>query len=249
MKRTTFSMTSAGVLCLATSLVLLLTLPPRPAQATKEYARNEGKDCSHCHINDKGSGPRNPVGQEYEANGYQFGVESWSTKENKAKYLRAKAAMMATWYFEAARLFDELEETEELPGGKALIDGNRRKFRMFPRTWKRSADKLLAKGTRGLPNALGFLCKLESQFPESKEGKAAIEKLTELEADESSKQAVADARDLEQARIGYLKGRTALELGDYAAGRPLLEKVLEDERLARFHEDAKLLLAEIPEGG
>ena len=248
MKRLTDPLTSAAILCLTASIVLLLALPPTPAHATKEYARTEGKDCSHCHINDKGSGPRNPTGREYEANGYKFGVESWSSDENKASYLRAKAAMMATWYAEASRLFDELEATEELPGGKALIEGNKRKFRMFPRTWKRSADKLLAKGTRGLPNALGFLCRLESQFPGTKEGKAAIEKLTELARDEKTKDAVAAARDLEQARIGYLKGRTALELGDYDEARPLLEAVLKDERLARFHEDAKLLLAETPDG-
>jgi hypothetical protein len=45
-----------------------------------------------------------------------------------------------------------------------------------------------------------------------------------------------------------VKARTALELGDYAAARPLLEKVLADARLARFHEDSKELLATIPAG-
>jgi hypothetical protein len=202
MKRLTDPLTSAAILCLMAAIVLLLVLPPRPARATKEYARTEGKDCSHCHINDEGSGPRNPTGREYEANGYKFGVESWSTPENKAKYLRAKAALMATWYGESARLFSELEAAELLPGGKALIEGNKRKFRMFPRTWKRSADKLLAKGTRGLPNALGFLCKLESQFPATAEGKAAIAKLDELAAADASKDAVVVARSTEEARIG-----------------------------------------------
>ena len=60
------------MLCICAAIVLLAALPPSPARATKEYARNEGKDCSHCHISDKGSGPRNATGKEYEANGYRF---------------------------------------------------------------------------------------------------------------------------------------------------------------------------------
>ncbi len=246
MTRLTQPLASAAVLCLASAVVLLFALPPAPASATKEYAKKEDKDCSHCHINDKGSGPRNPTGREFEANGYQFGVKSWSNDAHKAGFLRAKAALMATWYGEAGRIFDEIEEGETLAGGKALIDGNRRKFRMFPRVWSRSADKLLAKGTRGLPNALGFLTKLESQFATTKEGKAAIAKLAELAKADATKAAVAVARATEQARVGYLRARTELELGNYAVAKPLLEAVLADERVARFHADAKELLATIP---
>ena len=190
MRRRPDPLTSAALLCLLTGAALLLALPPTPAHATKEYARKEQKDCSHCHISDKGSGPRNATGKEYEANGHRFGVESWSSDENRAKYLRAKAALMSTWYGEADRLFGELEDVETKPGGLALIDGTRRKFRMFPRTWLRSARKLLEKGSRGLPNALGFLVKLESQFPATDEGKEAVALLDDLAARDASRVAV-----------------------------------------------------------
>ncbi len=237
---------SFAVSLVLAGLALLVALPPRAAEATKEYARDEQKDCSHCHISDKGSGPRNATGREYEANGYQFGVESWSSDENKAAYLRAKAALMATWYGETARLLDELAETETLPGGTALIDGTRVRYRMFPRTWLRSARKLLEKGSRGLPNALSFLTKLESQFAATDEGRDAIRLLDELAAKPASKDAVIEARAVEQSRLLYLRGRTELELGDFDTARATFETVLADERCAKWHDDTKQLIAEMP---
>ena len=248
MRRLLDPLTSAAVLCLSAAIALLAALPPSPAQATKEYARNEGKDCSHCHISDKGSGPRNATGKEYEANGYRFGVESWSSSENRAKYLRAKAALMSTSYGEADRLFDELEAAETLPGGRALIDGTRSKFRMFPRTWLRSAKKLLDKGTRGLPNALGFLVKLESQFPGTTEGKEAVAMLDDLATKDASKVAVEEARATEQARLRFLRARTELELAEFAKARELFDEVLADDAAAPFHDDVKQMLSEMPKG-
>ena len=70
---------------------------PREALATREYAKAEGKECGYCHVSPKGSGPRNPTGQEYEANGHKFGVKSWSTDENRLKFLRASSAVVAQW--------------------------------------------------------------------------------------------------------------------------------------------------------
>jgi hypothetical protein len=241
-------LTSLAVLSIATGIAFLVAVPPRDALATKDYAEKEGKDCSHCHVSEKGAGPRNATGQEYEANGYRFGVKSWSSGENKAKFLRAKAALMATWYGETERLFAELEETETLPGGLALIEGTRPRYRMFPRTWLRSAKKLLAKGSRGLPNALGFLVKLESQFPGSREAQEAAELLDDLAGKDASKQAVADARHGERARLLYLRARTELDLGAFAKARELFQAVLADEAAAPFHEDARQLLSEMPDG-
>jgi len=241
-------LTSAALLCLLAGTALLAALPPTPAHATKEYARKEQKDCSHCHISDKGSGPRNATGKEYEANGHRFGVESWSSEENRAKYLRAKAALMSTWYGEADRLFDELAEAETKAGGLALVDGTRRKFQMFPRTWLRSAKKLLEKGARGVPNALGFLVKLESQFPATDEGREAVTLLDGLAAKDESRDAVASARAEEAARLVFLRARTELELANFAEARALFAQVLEIEAAAPFHADVRQLLAEMPEG-
>ena len=238
---------SLAVLCLASGVMLLVAVPPRAALATKEYAQREQKDCSHCHISDKGSGPRNATGKEYEANGHRFGVASWSSDENKAKFLRAKAALMTTWYGEADRLLGDLETSETLPGGKALIEGTRKTFGLFPRTWLRSARKLLAKGSRGLPNALGFLTKLESQFPETDEGAEATELLDGLAAAEASREAVAAARAAEEARVRYLRARTELELGSFATARTLFRELLEDASAAAHHADVTQLLSEMPD--
>ena len=37
-----------------------------------EFAAREGKTCDFCHIDPAGGGPRNPVGQVFEKNGYKF---------------------------------------------------------------------------------------------------------------------------------------------------------------------------------
>src|SRR4051812_6767154 len=80
-----------------------LFVAPREAQATREYAKKEGKECAFCHISEKGSGPRTPKGREYEANGHQFGMKSWSSDGNEQKFLRASSAIVAQWYAEANR--------------------------------------------------------------------------------------------------------------------------------------------------
>ncbi len=232
--------------CVLAALLLLAALPARPAAATKEYARKEQKDCSHCHISDKGAGPRNPTGREYEANGHRFGVESWSSTENRDAYLRAKAALAATWYGETARLLEDLAGRETLPGGTALIDATRAKYRMFPRVWLGNARKLLEKGERGRANAFGFLVKLESQFPASDEGREAVRMLDEFAAADATRDAVAEARAVEASRMRYVEARTEAELGATTRARALFAQVLADARAEPWHADARQLLSELP---
>ncbi len=234
------------VLCFAVSVVLALGGALREAGATKQYARNEKKDCTYCHIHDKGSGPRNEKGREYEANGYRFGVKSWSADANKAAYLRARSALLATWYGETLRLLDELEKQEKLPGGLALIAGTRKKIAIFPRSWLRAAKTLLKKGDRGLPNALAKLVRLESQFPASKEGKEALKLLEGLAEDAARKKRVAEARAVEQVRLDYLRGRTAHGLAEWDLARKLLAKVAADPRGKAVHKGCRELLEVIP---
>lgn len=47
-----------------------LVVAPRSAEAKPEYAAKEGKACGYCHANPAGGGPRNAIGQKYEANGH-----------------------------------------------------------------------------------------------------------------------------------------------------------------------------------
>ena len=40
--------------------------------ARPEYAAQEEKECSFCHLDPAGGGPRNPVGQVFESNYFEF---------------------------------------------------------------------------------------------------------------------------------------------------------------------------------
>ena len=233
-------------LFVAFAVVIAGTLvAPREANAMKEYARKEGKDCAFCHVSDKGSGPRNAKGREYEANGHQFGVKSWSSDANEQKFLRASSAIVAQWYGEAAKLLEELSKEEKLPGGVALVEGTRERFKMFKGPWFRSAKKLLAMGDRGVPNALGFLTKLESQFPGTDEGKAAIQLLGDLAKDAKTKDATANARAAEKVRLAVLEGVTEFQLGRSDKAKALFEKALADPHGKEFEADLREALAAI----
>jgi len=223
-----------------------------PAGATKEYARKEEKDCSHCHISDKGSGPRNGVGRQYEANGYRFGVKSWSNDANRDQYLRANSAYLATWYFEALRNLDAVEKSETLPGGLALAGGRKARMKMFPKAWLRAAKGILAKkkaSKRHRESALRkFLVRLESQFPASEQGKEATRILDELAGDPALASEVKDARAREKVRVIFLQAKTELGLGNRDKGRKLLESVKDDALLEqRLREEAAKLLTDTPE--
>ena len=213
---------------------LLSLCAPPVAVALPEYAEKEAKDCSHCHVNPKGAGPRNAAGREYEANGHVFGAKSWSSDENQQQFLRASSALVATWYAEAERALAALDGVEKLAGGRALIAGTRDRFKMFPRAWAGAARKLDAQGERGRPKRLEFLAKLESQFPGTTEGKAATKALDELGAKDDTAQAVKDARAGESVRVQFLRGRMEWDLGNADDARALFKQVAEDP-LGKVH--------------
>jgi hypothetical protein len=228
----------------AAACAFLVAAPP--AAAMQEYAKKEGKECSFCHLNPKGSGPRNAQGQEYEANGHRFGVKSWTTDENRRKFLRASSALVATWYAEADRILGELAKEETLPGGLALIDGTRERFRMFPRAWAGAARKLAAQEERGLAKRLEFLAKLESQFPGTDEGKDAAKALDELARDAAKGKSVEAARAAEKVRVLFLRGRMEWDLGEADAARATFAKVTADPLGKPFEAEIADLLAGKP---
>jgi len=238
----------ASILAVALAAAAAVLVSPREALATKDYAKKEGKDCGFCHISDKGSGPRTAKGREYEANGHQFGVKSWTNDANEQKYLRASSAIVAQWYGEASKLLEELAKDEKLPGGTALVDATRDRFKMFKGPWIRSAKKLLAKGDLGVPNALAFLAKLETQFPSTDEGKEAIQLLDGLAKDAKTKDAVANARAAEKARGLMLEGKTEFQLGHADKAKELLEKALADPHGKDFERDIREAIAALPPG-
>ena len=225
------------------AVVFATLFETREALATRDYAKAEGKECAFCHVSDKGSGPRNPKGQEYEANGHRFGVKSWTSDENRLKFLRASSAIVAQWYAEATKLLDELAKQETLPGGVALVEGTRARFKMFKGPWLRNAKKLLALGDRGLPNGLMFLTKVESQFGGSDEGREAASLLDAMAKDAKTKDAVADARATERARLFLLEGVTEFQLGNRDAAKALFDKALADPHAKAFERELREAVA------
>jgi tetratricopeptide (TPR) repeat protein len=225
---------------------LAIVVSPSDALATREYAKAEGKECAYCHLNPKGGGPRNDRGREYEANGHEFGVKSWTSDVTERKYLRASSAIVAQWYAEAGRLLDELAKEETAAGGLALVGAARDRFKMFPRAWLGAAKKLLAGGPAGVPNAAAFLAKTESQFGRASEGKEATKRLDELAKDDATKADAERARAVEKARVRVLEGTTEFLLGNAARARELLEKALADPDAKGFEKEVRETLARIP---
>lgn len=238
--------TLAALLAAPAALVTATVLAPREAMATKEYAKKEGKDCAFCHVSEKGSGPRNPKGREYEANGHVFGVRSWGSEANEQKFLRASSAIVAQWYAEAARLLDELSKEEKLPGGLALVEGTRDRFKMYARAWLGGARKLLSQGERGTVNALMFLTKIESQYPATESGKEAVKLLDAMAKETGTKDAVAAARAAEKTRGLLLEGRTEFQLGRVAEARALLDKAKADPASKPFAKEIDEALEALP---
>jgi formylglycine-generating enzyme required for sulfatase activity len=68
------SRVSTFVLGAGALLIGVAVATPQRSQATREYARKEGKPCVYCHVNPKGGGDRNEKGIAYAKNGHSFSV-------------------------------------------------------------------------------------------------------------------------------------------------------------------------------
>jgi hypothetical protein len=238
----------SAVAALVLAALAAFVVAPREALATRDYAKKEAKDCAFCHVSEKGSGPRNAKGREYEANGHQFGVKSWSSEPNEKKYLRASCAVVAQWYSEAGRLLDELRKEETLPGGLALTDALREKFRMFKRAWLGGAKKCFRQpGDLGLAAGAAFLAKVESQFAGTDEAREAAKLLDDMAKDGKTKDLAEAARAAEKTRLLLLEGRTEFQLGRDDEARALFDKALADPRSKDFEKELREALDALPE--
>jgi hypothetical protein len=218
---------AACALAFAAALAAALLLPSA-ANGRQEYGKKEGKDCRHCHLSDRGGGPRNEAGRLYEANGLTFDKSAWSGDAAKDAYRRAYAAVRAGHQREARRLLAELKKSETLPGGVALVQALEEKVKPFPPAWLRAAKKGLA-GTEAQRKAgLAYLLRLVGECegaPEQVEG-AAI--LADLRRDAKV------AADLEAAekdharRRRYVDARLLEELGDAAGAKKAFEALVAD---------------------
>jgi len=114
---------------------------------------------------------------------------------------------------------------------------------MQRRGWRTGVRKLLAQGDRGLPNALMFLARLESQFGDTEEGKEAIKLLDDYAKDAKTKDAVENARATEKARQLLLEGRTEFQLGHADKAKELFAKAQADAHAKAFESELKEAIA------
>ncbi len=66
-----------GAAGLAASIIVLgaVTLSPRQAQATQQFAKETGLPCGKCHVNPAGGGAENAFGKAFAANGNKLPKE------------------------------------------------------------------------------------------------------------------------------------------------------------------------------
>lgn len=89
-----------SALVIITFIFIVTSVYSRP-----EFAAREGKTCDFCHIDPAGGGPRNPVGQVFEKNGYKFpkdfDVETF-LKERKEAEGKTKIPVTTSVHIRAA---------------------------------------------------------------------------------------------------------------------------------------------------
>ncbi|HIE26129.1 TPA: hypothetical protein EYP66_02455 [Candidatus Poribacteria bacterium] len=90
-----------SVLVILTTFIFVVTA----VYSRPEFAAIEGKTCDFCHIDPAGGGPRNPVGQVFEKNGYKFpkdfDVETF-LKERKEAERKTKIPINTSVHIRAA---------------------------------------------------------------------------------------------------------------------------------------------------
>lgn len=67
-----------GAASLAAAILIagtMVTLSPRQAGATAQYASQTGLPCGKCHVNPAGGGDRNAFGKAFAANGHKLPKE------------------------------------------------------------------------------------------------------------------------------------------------------------------------------
>ena len=210
------------------ALAASLVSPP-PAAARQEFAKREDVPCLHCHLTEKGGGPRNEAGKLYEANGFTFDRAAWSGEGAKAAYRRALAAYRASHYAEVRRLLGELRESEKFPGGLALLDALEEQLKPFAPAWLRAAKKNLGGTAPQRATGLRYLFQVLRECPGTPEAKDAEDVLAGLRRNPKLADELAAAGKGEARRLRFLDARLAEETGETETARKAFQDFVEKE--------------------
>jgi len=199
-----------------------------PAAARQEFARREDKECVHCHLAEKGGGPRNESGRLYEANGFTFAKDAWSGEAAKAAYRRAVAAYRATHYAEVRRLLEGLRKTETFPGGKELLAALEEQLRPFAPAWLRAAKKNLEGTSAQRAVGLRYLLQVARECPGTPQAEEAGRILEGLRKDPRLAEGLEEAAKAEERRLRFLDARLLEETGEAAAAAKTYRAMIEE---------------------
>src|SRR5262245_39816498 len=216
------------------------------AHARPEYAKKEGKECSFCHVNPKGGGPRNAKGDEYAKNGHKFLAQGFgqdaafsSEANGKAFDLVQKAISFEHWSDALTRIKDLKSKEKKGAAAQLLlntegqVDG---KGRDLAKTAKESVTSGKAK------EASEALLRVEVEFKGRDAAKDAPKIRSDVEKLAGGKEALEAARTLETQRVAWLDAEMKEAAGDAAGAIRALTDLLAKFPDGPYATDAKTKL-------
>jgi hypothetical protein len=242
----------AAILVPALAVASALALPSGDASAKPEYAAREKRDCSYCHVNPKGSGPRNAKGIEYQKNGFKFLAEvkrfgedsAFKTEANARAFEYVRAAIQLEHWAYALKKIAELKGKEDKKGpgypkltaAESTIDGRGRDL-------LKAAQEAIQGGK--VADAAAAIARVEAEFkgrdPSKDVGKWRTELIKLPGGKEANAKAVAD----EPLRVALLDAKMKSIEGDNTAAIKLLEDLIAKSPEGPVAPEAKTKLDEL----
>lgn len=256
MRATSFLTALPAAAALAAGLAL--AVPAKPAEARPEYAKKEGKDCAYCHVNPKGSGPRNAKGDEYFKNGKKFPAplggfgedKAFSNEANGRNFDLVRKALECQHYPDAVRRLGELKSKEKkgTPGAmllantEAQLDGKGRDL-------VKAAKEAIQSGKP--QDAADAMIRVESEFKGREPAKEVPALRASLLKLPGGKEAETAAKAVELQRLAFYDAMMKEAEGNRVGALRIMNDLLAKFPEGPYATDAKTKVAEWapPAGG
>ncbi len=222
---------AAAVVTLGIATSVLGPVPA--AEARPEYAKKEKKDCSFCHVDPKGGGPRNATGQDYERNGHRFlpgsaGAggygedKAFSSEATGKAFDLVRKAIDLTHWSDALKRIAALKPKERKGPAAQLLLNTEAAVDNRGRDLAKAAKDAVASGQA--PVAAEALARLEREFSGRDPAKEVGKIRGDLAKLPGGKEADAAAKVQETLRIAFLDAL----MKDAEGQRPAAVKALTD---------------------
>jgi hypothetical protein len=215
-------------------------------EARPEYAKKEGKDCSFCHVNPKGGGPRTPKGDEYAKNGHKFPPQGYgqdsafTTEANGKAFELVKKAMELEHWLDALTRIKELKSKEKKGPAAQLLLNTENQVDGKGDDLAKSAREAVTSGK--VQEASEALVRVETEFKGRRAGPGATKIRSDLEKLPGAKEALEAAKALETQRLLWLDASMKEAAGDVPSAIRLLTDLLAKFPGGPFSTDAKTKL-------